>query len=133
MGRRPGQRLPPRRANLAVLDDGQRRPDLHRLRHRGRHNTTATHSLSLYRAPSGALVFGAGTVQWSWGLDITNAWNSGPTPRRPTANMQQATVNLLADMGAQPATLQSGLVATGASTDTRRRRRAVSSPSSGAT
>ena len=31
--------------------------------------STATHHLSLYRAPSGALVFGAGTVQWSWGLD----------------------------------------------------------------
>jgi hypothetical protein len=30
---------------------------------------TATHNLSLYRAPSGALVFGAGTVQWVWGLD----------------------------------------------------------------
>ena len=29
----------------------------------------ATHHMSLYRAPSGALVFGAGTVQWSWGLD----------------------------------------------------------------
>ena len=29
----------------------------------------ATHRMSLYRAPSGALVFGAGTVQWSWGLD----------------------------------------------------------------
>ena len=29
----------------------------------------ATHHLTLYRAPSGALVFGAGTVQWSWGLD----------------------------------------------------------------
>ena len=32
-------------------------------------NSTATHHLTLYRAPSGALVFGAGTVQWSWGLD----------------------------------------------------------------
>ena len=30
---------------------------------------TANHSLTLYRAPSGALVFGAGTVYWSWGLD----------------------------------------------------------------
>ena len=30
---------------------------------------TATHHLTLYRAPSGALVFGAGTIQWSWGLD----------------------------------------------------------------
>ena len=30
---------------------------------------TATHALTLYRHASGALVFGAGTVQWSWGLD----------------------------------------------------------------
>ena len=30
---------------------------------------TATHNLTLYRHASGALVFGAGTVQWSWGLD----------------------------------------------------------------
>ena len=30
---------------------------------------TTTHSLTLYRASSGALVFGAGTVQWGWGLD----------------------------------------------------------------
>ena len=29
----------------------------------------ATHSLTLYRHSSGALVFSAGTVQWSWGLD----------------------------------------------------------------
>ena len=32
----------------------------------------ATHSLALYRHSSGALVFGAGTVQWSWGLDSTH-------------------------------------------------------------
>ena len=30
---------------------------------------TATHHLTLYRVASGALVFGAGTVQWAWGLD----------------------------------------------------------------
>ena len=30
---------------------------------------TATHHLTQYRAPSGALVFGAGTIQWAWGLD----------------------------------------------------------------
>ena len=36
-------------------------------------NGTDTHHLSLYKAPSGARVFGAGTVQWSWGLDNTNA------------------------------------------------------------
>ena len=68
---------------------------------------TATHHLTLYRAPSGALVFGAGTVQWSWGLDGNHdRGSSTPDPR-----MQQATVNLLADMGAQPGTLQGGLVA----------------------
>jgi hypothetical protein len=32
-------------------------------------NGTATHAMTEYRAPSGALVFGAGSVQWSWGLD----------------------------------------------------------------
>ena len=50
-------------------------------------NATDTHHLTLYRAPSGALVFGAGTVQWSWGLDITNAFAEGgsrPEPTRPT-------------------------------------------------
>ena len=30
---------------------------------------TATHHLTMYRVSSGALVFGAGTVQWAWGLD----------------------------------------------------------------
>ena len=66
---------------------------------------TATHHLTLYRAPSGALVFGAGTIQWSWGLDGNHdRGSSTPDPR-----MQQATVNLLADMGAQPGTLQGDL------------------------
>ena len=71
------------------------------------------HHLSLYRAPSGALVFGAGTVQWSWGLDGEHDGANSTEDR----NVQQATVNLLADMGAQPGTLQSGLVAASASTD----------------
>ncbi|MFP5388842.1 MAG: N,N-dimethylformamidase beta subunit family domain-containing protein, partial [Thermoleophilia bacterium] len=92
-----------------------------------------THSLSLYRAPSGALVFGAGTVQWSWGLDVTNPWGrSGPDGSAPDPTMQQATVNLMADMGAQPATLQSGLLATAGSTDTTPPTAAVSSPAAGA-
>jgi hypothetical protein len=68
---------------------------------------TATHHLTLYRAGSGALVFGAGTVQWSWGLDDTHDRGSAPTDAR----MQQATVNLFADMGVQPEGLQAGLVA----------------------
>jgi len=66
----------------------------------------ATHNLTLYTAPSGALVFGAGTVQWSWGLDGVHD-RGGSTP---DAKMQQATVNLFSDMHAEPVTLQSGLV-----------------------
>ncbi len=82
---------------------------------------TETHHLTLYRAPSGALVFGAGTVQWSWGLDNTNAWENyftDPSGNPPDPNIEQATVNLFADMGVQPATLISGLTAATTSTDT---------------
>ncbi|MBY5818582.1 DUF4082 domain-containing protein, partial [Rhizobium leguminosarum] len=76
-------------------------------------NATATHNLTLYRAPSGALVFGAGTVYWTWGLSDNHDKEATPTDPR----VQQAMVNLLADMGIQPGTLQSGLVATTSSTD----------------
>src|SRR5205823_13159701 len=31
--------------------------------------SVATHHVTMYRASSGALVFGTGTVQWAWGLD----------------------------------------------------------------
>jgi hypothetical protein len=75
---------------------------------------TATHSFTLYRHESGALVFGAGTVQWPWGLDSQHVRGSAP----PDVRMQQATVNLLADMGAQPATLQLDLVPASPSFDT---------------
>ena len=39
---------------------------------------TVTHSLTLYRGASGALVFGSGTVQWSWGLDDQHDEQHGP-------------------------------------------------------
>ena len=74
---------------------------------------TATHSLTEYRHSSGALVFGAGTIRWPWGLDVHHDFDAA-TPNvttTPDIRMQQATVNLFADMGVQPATLQSGLVA----------------------
>ena len=78
-------------------------------------NGTATHSLTEYRDPkSGALVFSSGTVQWSWGLGTTHA--DLTTTEDPV--MEQATVNLFADMGVQPSTLQSGLVAATQSTVT---------------
>jgi hypothetical protein len=66
---------------------------------------SATHHLNLYRAPRGALVFGAGTVQWSWGLDSSHDRGSAPEDPR----MQQATANMFADMGVQAAALQTDL------------------------
>ena len=88
----------------------------------------ATHHLTLYKASSGALVFGAGTVQWSWGLDGEHD-RGGSTP---DSRMQQATVNLFADMGVQPHTLQNDLVAAVKTTDTKAPTATFSSPASGA-
>ena len=90
-GRR--QRLPARRPDPAVHD--------HRCRRRSTcsdfGNTvaagTTTHHLTLYKAPSGALVFSAGTVQWTWGLDAEH--DSAYAPEPADARMQQAQVNLL--------------------------------------
>jgi hypothetical protein len=94
---------------------------------------TATHNLSLYRyQSSGSIVFGTGTVFWAWGLDsdhdlqvgeidsnaIATPEDESPTFTATDPNVQQATVNLLADMGVQPQTLQPGLVAATMSTDT---------------
>ncbi len=90
-------------------------------------NGSATHSLTLYRAPSGALVFGAGTVQWSWGLDNKHDRGSGAA----STPMKQATVNLFADMGAQPVTIQSGLTLAAKSTDTVAPTISISAPTSG--
>ncbi|MFC3736266.1 N,N-dimethylformamidase beta subunit family domain-containing protein [Paractinoplanes deccanensis] len=90
---------------------------------------SATHNLTLYRAPSGALVFGAGTVQWSWGLDSNHDRGSGAA----STPMRQATVNLLADMGVQPGTLQAGLTAATASTDTTGPSATITAPAAGAT
>ncbi len=90
---------------------------------------TQTHALTLYKHSSGARVFGAGTIQWPWGLDANHDRGAG-TP--VDARMQQATVNLFADMGVQPATLQPGLVPAAASTDTVAPSSAIASPATGA-
>jgi len=77
---------------------------------------TATHSLVVYRAKSGALVFGAGTVQWTWGLDDHRDTETGVPPERanptnirvgvdqmgPEPTIQQATLNMFVDMGVDP-------------------------------
>ncbi|MEO3933634.1 DUF4082 domain-containing protein [Micrococcaceae bacterium Sec7.4] len=89
---------------------------------------TTTHHLTMYRAPSGALVFSAGTVQWTWGLDQQHDGDGAPADPR----MQQAQINLLADMGAQPATRDTALAAASASSDTAPPTVAVSSPAEGA-
>ena len=128
------------------LDNGFRPPGLQHLSKTTVHNVqmimdhgsvfdsgTATHHLTLYRHASGALVFGAGTAQWSWGLDDFHDSSAGGTePWRanqynirvgrdltgPDRDVQQATVNMLADMSVQPGpTLQDDLVRATRATD----------------
>ncbi len=65
---------------------------------------TLTHHFSLYRAASGALVFGAGTIQYAWGLDA----NHDLSTHAALVEVQQATINLLADMGVQPSDAAGG-------------------------
>ena len=123
---------------------------------------TATHHLTLYRhetpkqsankagdsgSPRGALVFGAGTVQWAWGLDAYHDTETGIPPERanssstrvgvdlngPDKNIQQATVNLFADMDVQPQTLREDLTPANASTDEQSPTSTVHLPVDGAT
>jgi methionine-rich copper-binding protein CopC len=97
-------------------------------------NGTATHNLVEFRdQDSGALVFGSGTVQWSWGLANVPTADPANTVVTEDSRMQQATVNILADMGVQPLTLQGNLVGASASTDTTGPAITVTSPASGVT
>ncbi|MHB1063935.1 MAG: DUF4082 domain-containing protein [Georgenia sp.] len=88
---------------------------------------TTNHNTTLYRAASGALVFSSASIQWAWGLDQVHDGAGAPADPR----MQQATVNLLADMDSRPTTLQSGLVAATKSTDTAGPTVTVTSPVAG--
>ncbi len=126
------------------IDNGFRPPGLFRLSattidnlqycvHPGRGCETgsATHNAVLYRHESGALVFDTGTLQWPWGLDAHHDTETGVPPERqngmdtrvgvdpngPDLVLQQATLNVFADMGVQPTTIQSDLVPATASTD----------------
>lgn len=94
----------------------------------------AAHHLTFYRhdnpgAVPDSLVFATGTVQWPWGLDDNHDRGNGPVDQR----MQQATVNLFADMGVQPATIQTDLSAATASTDATPPTSSIVAPSDGAT
>jgi Domain of unknown function (DUF4082)/Bacterial Ig-like domain/Bacterial Ig domain len=90
---------------------------------------TTTHHITEYRAASGALVFSAGTIQWAWGLDDDH----DGVPNLSDTRMQQATVNILADMGAQPTTLLSTLKPASASTDHLAPTATITSPVAGTT
>ncbi|MFC6079706.1 DUF4082 domain-containing protein [Sphaerisporangium aureirubrum] len=92
---------------------------------------SATHRMTMYRAPSGALVFGAGTVQWTWGLDDEH--DSYDDETYADQRIKQATVNLFADMGVQPKSLTSGLSAAVKSTDVTGPTATITAPASGAT
>ncbi|GGF48072.1 hypothetical protein GCM10011321_43070 [Youhaiella tibetensis] len=90
---------------------------------------TATHSLTMYRdQESGALVFSAGSVMWSWGLNAQHDLEGVPVD----PNVQQAMVNLFADMGVQPTTLDASLVLATQSTDTLAPVAALTNPTAGA-
>ncbi|MDO8432905.1 MAG: hypothetical protein Q7S58_10910 [Candidatus Binatus sp.] len=60
--------------------------------------------MTIYRASSGAWVFGAGSIHWDWGLSDISPW--GPSSSRVSAPAQQMTRNLLnqfvTDTGATP-------------------------------
>jgi len=56
---------------------------------------SVTANSSIYQAPSGAWVFGAGTTSWSWGLNDDGDGFVDP-------RIQQTTANLLSRFGASP-------------------------------
>jgi N,N-dimethylformamidase beta subunit-like, C-terminal/Domain of unknown function (DUF4082)/Bacterial Ig-like domain len=68
-------------------------------------SANATSNTTTYHAASGAWVFASGTNQWSRGLGV-NMEGDG----EPNNFIQQATVNMLADLGARPTTPTAGIV-----------------------
>lgn len=88
---------------------------------------TATHHFTMYRAPSGAIVFSAATINFSWGLDAEHDESGSATDDA----IRQAFVNLLADMGVQPGTLMAGLSLATRSTDTTAPSSTITSPAAG--
>jgi PKD repeat protein len=69
----------------------------------------STVSAVKYTAPSGAFVFAAGTIQWSWGLaphflNKPSESYEDPAVDSSDPRIQQATYNVFADGGVQPQT-----------------------------
>jgi hypothetical protein len=69
----------------------------------------ATHRLVVKPGGGNGMVFGTGTMNWAFGCDDANVYQQGSD--NTSSVIQQATVNMLVDMGAAPATLMSGLTA----------------------
>lgn len=67
----------------------------------------ATHRLVVKPGGGNALVFGTGTMNWAFGLDAANAYQVGTD--NTSQPIQQATINMLTDMGAPAATLMGTL------------------------
>ncbi|HVY73181.1 MAG TPA: N,N-dimethylformamidase beta subunit family domain-containing protein, partial [Puia sp.] len=96
------------------------------------------HKFSLYKSAAGGLIFGAGTCQWAWGLDQHHDYDvqQGVVGGLADLNMQQATINLLADMGVKPdptATLLPSLSRATQSTDVTPPASVITYPLNGAT
>ena len=94
--------------------------------------------MTLYRAASGALVFSAGSPQFSWGLDdlhnyFTTPGRVRPDPMGTVKAMQQATVNLFADMGVQSGSRQPELRPAEPSADRTGPLAKIDAPASGTT
>ena len=131
VGRGRRQRLPARRPDAAVVDD--RRPsrrmylaglrlDLRRRhRHAQRHAVPPQQRRARVRRRHGPVAVGPRRQR-----------TIAPGPPADV-RMQQATVNLFADMGVQPGSLRAGLSPPSASTDTLRRPPRITSPAAGAT
>jgi hypothetical protein len=71
---------------------------------------TATHRIVVQpsSASNGGITFGAGTINWAFGVDNANTYHGVGNDNTSTA-IRQATLNILSDMGCQPASLMAGL------------------------
>jgi N,N-dimethylformamidase beta subunit-like, C-terminal len=78
---------------------------------------TWMHEATLFRAASGALVFGAGTINWPHGLDRARDTGDATSPTAVSHDLQQVTANVFSDLGVSPSTPVSTLVISGPSTD----------------
>lgn len=70
-------------------------------------NGNYTHAMTLYKAESGAFVFGAGTNQYAWALDDDHVRYPGIS--QVSDGLRQALTNLLADLGIQPTEVPAGI------------------------